>query len=83
MNVTDLAARVRRLDALVRGLAKEVALWRGGNDPLLYLERRAYLKAIQDALAGLEEARVVLARARQRMGTEPRMEPQMHADKRR
>jgi len=48
---------------LSRGLAKEVALWKGGEDPLLYLERRAYLNAIQDALAGLEAARVVLAKA--------------------
>lgn len=68
MNVTDLEARVRRLDQLARGLAREVSLWRECNDPLLYLERKAYLNAIQDALAGVEEARVVLAKARQRLG---------------
>ena len=67
MTVADLAARVRRLDELMRGLAKEVALWKGGNDPLLYGERKAYLKAIQDALAGAEAARVVLARAQRRL----------------
>ena len=67
MNVADLTARVHRLDVLMRGLAKEVALWKGGNDPLLYGERKAYLKAIQDALAGVEAARVVLARARRRL----------------
>ena len=67
MNLPDLGARVRRLDELARGLAKEVSLWRGGNDPLLYLERKAYLDAVQDALAGVEGARVVLARARQRL----------------
>jgi hypothetical protein len=33
----------------------------------LYLERKAYLGAIQDALAGVEAARVVLAKARQRL----------------
>jgi hypothetical protein len=33
----------------------------------LYLERKAYLKALQDALSGVEEARVVLALARQRL----------------
>jgi hypothetical protein len=33
----------------------------------LYLERRAYLNGIQDALAGVEAARVALARARQRL----------------
>jgi hypothetical protein len=67
MNLTDLTARVRRLDELARGLAKEVALWKDCNDPLLYLERKAYLAGIQDALSGVETARVALARARQRM----------------
>jgi hypothetical protein len=67
MNLTDLQGRVRRLDQLARGLAKEVTLWKASDDPLLYLERRAYLNAIQDALAGIEAARVVLARARQRL----------------
>jgi hypothetical protein len=66
MTLADLAARVRRLDELMRGLAKELALWKEGNDPLLYLERQAYLKAIQEALTGIETARVVLAKAQQR-----------------
>jgi hypothetical protein len=66
ITLAALAARVRRLDELMRGLAKELAVWKEGNDPLLYLERQAYLKAIQDALTGVETARVVLARARQR-----------------
>jgi hypothetical protein len=66
----DLAARVRRLDQLARGLAKEVALWKSCNDPLLYLERKAYLNAIQDALAGTEAARVALVKARQRLERE-------------
>jgi hypothetical protein len=67
MNLTDLKTRVRRLDELARGLAKEVALWKKGSDPLMYLERKAYLAAIQDALAGVEAARVVLAQAYQRL----------------
>jgi hypothetical protein len=61
---------VRRLDELSRGLAKEVVLWKECNDPLLYLERRAYLGAISDALAGVEEAWVVLAKARRRLEPE-------------
>jgi hypothetical protein len=67
MNLADLTARIRRLDALARGLAKEVILWKQSNDPLLYLERKAYLGAIQDALAGAEAARVVLAKVCQRL----------------
>jgi hypothetical protein len=70
MNLQDLSARIQRLDQLARGLAKEVSLWKAGNDPLLYLERKAYLNGIQDALAGVESARVVLARARQRLTEE-------------
>jgi hypothetical protein len=66
ITLANLTARVRRLDELTRGLAKELAVWKEGNDPLLYLERQAYLKAIQEALSGVETARVVLARARQR-----------------
>jgi hypothetical protein len=73
ITLADLAARMRRLEELTRGLAKEVAVWREGDDPLLYVERKAYLEAIQDALAGMESARVVLARARQRLenGSQP------------
>jgi hypothetical protein len=41
-----------------------VVLWKECNNPLLHLERRAYLDAMRDALAGVEEARVVLAKAR-------------------
>jgi hypothetical protein len=54
--------RIALLDRLARGLAKEAGLWRGDNDPLLFAERRMYLRAIQDALAGADSARVVLAR---------------------
>ena len=42
ITLADLSARVRRLEQLTRGLAKEVMLWKGCNDPLLYMERRAY-----------------------------------------
>jgi hypothetical protein len=72
--LTDVVARVRRLEELTRGLSREVSLWQEGNDPLLYLERKAYLGAIQDALAGVESARVVLARARQRLEGDGKME---------
>jgi hypothetical protein len=67
VNTDGIKQRVQRLDELSRGLAKEIVLTRAANDPLLYLERRAYLNGIQDALAGVEGARVALARARQRL----------------
>jgi hypothetical protein len=67
VNTADIKRRIGRLDELSRGLAKEVVLMKAANDPRLYLERKAYLTAIQDALAGVEGARVALARARQRL----------------
>jgi hypothetical protein len=67
MNLDDLTARIQRFDVLARGLAKEVTLWKQSNDPLQYLERKAYLRAVQNALAGVEEARVVLAKVCQRL----------------
>jgi hypothetical protein len=67
MNLPDLAARCRRLDALTIGLMPEHAAIAEGNDPLLYLERRAYFAAVRSAVSGLESARVVLAKARQRI----------------
>jgi hypothetical protein len=67
MGIADLTARIERLDRLMRGLAREVLRWKEGNDPLLHVERSNYLDAIQDALAGVEQARVVLVRARQRL----------------
>ena len=60
------------LEELGRGLAKEVAVWRKGNDPLLYLERKAYLQAIREAISGVEAARVVLVKACQRIEAEGR-----------
>ena len=72
MNLSDLSARVERLDQLSRGLAKEVIMWKACNDPLLYLERKAYLAAIRDAVSGVEAARVTLAKARQRLERESR-----------
>jgi hypothetical protein len=43
---------------------------------LLYLERRAYLAAVQAAVSGLESARVVLAKVRQRIEGDRRRGPE-------
>jgi hypothetical protein len=67
MTLHDIRARVVRLDALTRGLAKETVLVRECNDPLLYRERLDYLAAIRQALAGVDGARIVLVKARQRL----------------
>ena len=52
MTVSDLEARVRRLEQLTRGLAKEVVRWKEGNDPLLYLERKAYRECYRPGWRG-------------------------------
>jgi hypothetical protein len=67
MNLFRLAGRIQRLTALYLGLCKEHALMAQGDDPLLYLERHEYLAALRHAASGLESARVVVAKARQRL----------------
>jgi hypothetical protein len=67
MQLADIKGRVARLERLALGLAREAALQRGAVDVLLYRERKAYLTAVRDALAGVEAARVVPARAVRRM----------------
>ena len=61
MELKEIKARIQRLDKLARGFALEVQRWRAGPDQLLYRERTEYLGTVQDALAGVEAARVVLA----------------------
>lgn len=67
MDVQGIKARVGRLEELSLGFAKETVLIREVQDPLLYLERRAYLEALRDVLNGVEAARVVLSRALHRI----------------
>jgi hypothetical protein len=67
MDVAGIRAKHARLDQLSRGLAKETVVIKDAEDPLLYVERRDYLTALEDALAGVESARVVLAKALHRL----------------
>ncbi len=67
MTLEQIAARVERLDELARGLAKELVRVSKADEPLLYVERKGYLEALGRVLSGVEEARVVLARTRQRL----------------
>jgi hypothetical protein len=67
LTLVDLKARTARLAPLERGFAREVALQRGAQDQLLFRERKQYLTAIQEALAGAGAARVVLVTVVKRM----------------
>jgi hypothetical protein len=61
LTLADLKARIARVGRLERWLAREVERQRRAETVLAFGERRQYLKAIQDALAGSEAARIVLA----------------------
>ncbi len=67
MTQGDIAARIRRFRQLAKGLAAEVGKWRGGEDSLLFAERRAYLRAVQDAVAAVANARVGQERVLERL----------------
>jgi hypothetical protein len=67
LELADIKRRIDRLERLALGLAREAAPQPGAVDLLLYRERKQYLKAVRDALAGVEAGRVVLARAVRRM----------------
>jgi hypothetical protein len=71
LRVRDLKARIARLEGLAEGLAKEVGLQRGDDGVLLAREWRQYLRAIRDALAGADAARVVLAGVVKRLEGKP------------
>jgi hypothetical protein len=67
LTLADLKVRIARLERLAKRLAKEVDLQCGAEDLLLFRERKQHLAAVQDALAGAEAARVVLAGVVKRM----------------
>src|SRR6266480_1628808 len=71
MNLTDMRARMQRLAKLAQGLAQEASLWKKCNAPVLYVHRLEYMEGIQDAVSGLEKARVALAKMIQEEETKP------------
>jgi hypothetical protein len=50
------------LDKLAQGLAQEASLWKKCNAPVLYVHRLEYIEGVQNAVSGLEKARVALAK---------------------
>jgi hypothetical protein len=68
ITVDSLHTRVRRFHDLYRELAPETAIPHAeDNDPLHFVEQRAYKDAVHRAIAGLEDARISLAMAVQRI----------------
>jgi hypothetical protein len=56
MTTADIAARVRRLNRLARGLALELHNVGKADDPMLSTERQQYLTAMRSVLQGAEGA---------------------------
>ena len=77
MTIPDLRRRIERLNQLSIGLSREQVLIEEAQDPLLYLERKAYLAAVRHAVAGIESARVTLVKACQRIDRETQDRPQV------
>jgi hypothetical protein len=67
LSAAGILARIRCLDQLSRGLAKEIQLVERADNPMLYVERKEYLTAMRKVRAGIEDALVVLAKAKQRI----------------
>jgi hypothetical protein len=67
VNVNDLRARVARLRQLAPGLGKQVQRWKAEDGPLSPAERRVYVNAIYDLIAGADEGAVVLLAAIRRL----------------
>jgi hypothetical protein len=67
VHLEDVKARIGRLDKLVMSILRHLYVMEKCEDPLLYVERREYLGALQRGVGGLESARVVLVMARARL----------------
>ena len=70
IDVKGLQDRVTRLEQLQDGLSREVALWKGKQSPLLDVEKKVYLNGVQDIIKGLDDARVVMTKALERVSSE-------------
>ena len=67
IQLPQIKARIARLHELTVNLGKEVTTQKAQEGLLLPLERRQYLDGLQNALAELDAARVVLAGVVKRM----------------
>jgi len=67
LHLHTIRPRILRLRELVAELVQEYLIVQSQESPLLDGERRAYLIGIQEAIAGLDEARVVLSKAVKRI----------------
>jgi hypothetical protein len=67
MNLKQLRARVKRLEELSLGLAREDLSWRKDPMPVMHSEVALYLNAIYKARQAIDDARNTLAKACERL----------------
>jgi len=67
LHLHTIRPRIPRLRELVDELVQDYRRWKDAPSPLRDGERRAYLIGIQEAIAGIDEARVVLSKAIRRI----------------
>jgi len=56
---------------LAQGLGIEASLWKKCDAPVLYVHRLEYIEGIQEAVSGLEKARVALGKMVQEDESKP------------
>jgi len=67
LHLHTIKPRIPRLRELVAELVQDYLIVQAQENPLLEGERRAYLIGIREAIAGLDQARVVLGKAIRRI----------------
>jgi hypothetical protein len=76
LHLHNIKPRIGRLKELLAELCQDYKRWKEEENPLLLDEKRAYLRGIQKAFAGIDEARVVLSKAVKRfeaLGLPPKL----------
>jgi len=63
VQLRTIKPRVGRLKELLAELGLDFMRWHEEDSPLRPVEKREYLRGIQEAIVGVDEASVLLARA--------------------
>jgi len=67
MELGDIRARIRRLENHSANFQTEITLIRNGSDPMFCNEREPYVASLARAVTALEDARIALVTAAQRI----------------
>jgi hypothetical protein len=67
LTVDDLRNRIDHWEEVVKNFEQEFFIIKAANDPMYFLEWEAYLAGIRKVVEGCEDARIAMAKARQRI----------------